>query len=170
MTIGISDCVVSRDEKAMLTTHALGSCIAVAIHDPLSCVSGLLHFMLPDSGIDYERAQGRPYMYADSGIPLLFRSAYELGASKQRLIITVLGGAQVLSTIDTFNIGKRNYLATRKILWKAGLMIHHEEVGGTLPRSVRMEVATGRIVISHGRQEREIPQTHSERGTSSHGV
>ena len=69
----------------------------------------------------------------------------------------------MLDTNNTFNIGKRNYLALRKIFWKAGVLVHHEEVGGTLPRSVRMEVGSGRIVVYHGREEREITQGRTER-------
>lgn len=157
VTIGISDCVVSGDQGLVLATHALGSCIAIAIHDPIVQVSGLLHFMLPDSGMDREKGQNRPFAFADTGIPMLFHRSYELGAVKQRLIVTALGGAQVLNTADTFNIGKRNYLAMRKILWKAGVMLQHEDVGGTLPRSVRMEVSSGRILVSHGQNEWEIP-------------
>lgn len=170
LTVGISDCVVSSDVGAILATHALGSCIAVAIHDPVAHVAGLLHFMLPESSLDREKAQSRPYMFADTGIPMLFHATYKLGAIKQRLVVTAVGGAQVLDPNNTFNIGKRNHLAFRKILWKAGVNVHFEEVGGTLPRSVRMEVGSGRIVISHGRDEREVPQRNRERTGTNHGI
>ncbi len=71
LTVGISDCVTSRDPGAVIATHALGSCIAVAIYDPAVQVAGLLHFMLPESGADRAKAQSRPFMYADTGLPLL---------------------------------------------------------------------------------------------------
>lgn len=164
LTVGISDCKLSRDEDALLATHALGSCIALTIHDPVARVAGLLHFMLPDSSIDRERAQVRPYMFADTGVPLLFRASYELGAVKQRLIVSAAGAAQVLGGTDTFDVGKRNYLALRKILWKAGVMMHHEDIGGTQPRTVRMSVGTGRVVISYGRDEWDITDKSRIRG------
>ena len=44
-----------------------------------------------------------------------------------------------------FNIGKRNYLALRKILWKAGVLVQAEDVGGNVSRTVRLEVGTGRF-------------------------
>ena len=158
LTVGISDCIVSRDPAATLVTHALGSCIAVAIYDPVAHVAGLLHFMLPESAGDPARAQQQPFMYADTGIPMLFQTAYGIGAVKQRLSVAVFGGAQVLDANNTFNIGKRNHLAVRRIFWKAGVLVHHEDVGGSLPRSVRMEVSTGRTVVNCGREEREILQ------------
>lgn len=156
MTVGISDCMVSANPEGVIATHALGSCIAVAIHDPVSHVSGLLHFMLPESSTDPERALSKPYMFADSGIPAFFRKAYETGAAKQRLRVSLIGGSQVLGSNDMFQIGKRNHVAARKILWKAGVMVHHEDVGGETPRTVHMDVSTGRIVISHAGKEREL--------------
>jgi chemotaxis protein CheD len=170
LTVGISDCMLTRDPQTVLATHALGSCIALVIHDPVAQVGGLLHFMLPDSSIDRDRAHIKPYMFADTGVPLLFRGSYELGAQKQRLVVGACGGAQVLAGTDTFDIGRRNYLALRKILWKAGVMIHHEDIGGTQPRTVRLVVGTGQILISHGREEWEIKDRSRVKGGASYGV
>jgi len=158
VTVGISDCAVSRDPAATLSTYALGSCIGVAVYDAVAGVAGLLHFMLPESVLDLTKAQNKPCMYADTGIPLLFRRAYELGAQKQRMSVVIAGGAQVLDPSNTFNIGKKNHLAVRKILWKAGVMVNYEDVGGTSPRNLRIEALSGSIFVSHGREEREIAQ------------
>jgi len=67
----------------------LGSCIAVAIYDAVAGVAGMLHFMLPESSIDPDRARERPYMFADTGIPRLFRAAYQRGAEKERIMVRV---------------------------------------------------------------------------------
>lgn len=155
-TVGISDCQVSRDLQVALMTYALGSCIAVTVYDPVSNVAGLLHYMLPEAGLGMDRARAKPFMFADTGIPMLFREAYGLGAIKQRMIVSAIGGAQVLETKNTFDIGKRNYLALRRILSEAGVMLHHEEIGGTTPRNVRIQVRDGMITISHGRQEHNL--------------
>ena len=117
VVIGIGDCQISKEPDSTLVTYALGSCVAVIIHDPIVGVGGLLHFMLPESNLDPAKAEKNPFMFADTGIPLLFRSAYQLGADKKRLVVTVAGGAQMMDTQGTFNIGKRNCLAMRKILW-----------------------------------------------------
>jgi chemotaxis protein CheD len=42
-----------------------------------------------------------------------------------------------------FNIGKRNCLALRKLLWKAGVMVSGEDLGGTVSRTVRLDVGRG---------------------------
>jgi chemotaxis protein CheD len=46
-----------------------------------------------------------------------------------------------------FNIGQRNCLAMRKIFWKAGVMVQSEETGGKIPRTMRFEIASGRIFL-----------------------
>jgi chemotaxis protein CheD len=148
LTVGVGDCKLSNSAETTLATYALGSCIAVAIHDPVAAVGGLLHFMLPESSLNPVKASENPFMFADTGIPSLFHAAYRLGAEKRRLVVWAAGGAQVMDENGVFNIGKRNNLALRKILWKAGVMIHGEEVGGTLARTVRLEVGTGRFLVS----------------------
>ena len=59
--------------------------------------------------------------------------------------IYLLGGAQIANVSNDFNIGKRNHLAARKILWKAGVMVHGETVGGNTARTVRLEVGSGKV-------------------------
>jgi chemotaxis protein CheD len=147
IVIGIGECQVSSNPADVLVTHALGSCIAILVHDPVVKVAGLLHFMLPESSLDLDKAAKRPYVFADTGIPMLFKEAYKLGAVKSRMIVMATGGAQMLDPEGTFNIGKRNHLAMRKIFWKAGVIVHKEEVGGTVSRTVRIEVGTGAVKL-----------------------
>ena len=155
--VGVGDGEVSRDPDVVLMTYALGSCIAVMIHDPVARVCGMVHYMLPDSSQSATRAQERPWMFADTGIPLLLSSAMELGANKRRLTIFAAGGAQMMDATGVFNIGKRNCLALRKVLWKAGLIAHVEETGGELARTIRMEVGTGRVWLNEpGGEQREM--------------
>ena len=165
MAVGVGDCKVSGASDSVLATYALGSCIAVAIHDPVAGVGGLLHYMLPESSLSPEKAGQNPFMFADTGIPLLFRAAYSLGAEKRRLQVWAAGGAQVMDDGGVFNIGKRNHLALRKILWKAGVMLGAADVGGTASRTVRLEVSTGRLWIrGPGMQDREIGAPANGRG------
>src|SRR5689334_218216 len=158
VVVGVADCQISGDRDGALITYALGSCIAVAIHDATAGVGGLLHFMLPESSIDKAKAQSNPYMFADTGIPMLFRSAYEHGAEKRRITVRLAGGAQVMDDSGVFNIGKRNYLAVKKILWKAGVLIHGEAIGGETSRTVRLEVGTGKFWLrTGGLPDEEMP-------------
>ena len=158
IVIGISECAVTRDPEASLATYALGSCIAVAIHDPVAKVAGMLHFLLPDSNLDVSRAEAKPFMFADKGIPMLVKQLIEAGADKKRLTVWVAGGAQVLDDKGVFDIGKRNHVSMRKAMWKAGLLVHAEATGGTISRSVRLENGTGKFWVREGAQPaKELP-------------
>jgi chemotaxis protein CheD len=162
LIVGISDCKVTRDAESVLVTYALGSCIAVAVHDPVSKASGLLHYMLPESAIDTKKAEQNPFMFADTGIPRLFEAVRAAGGGDgKRMIVRLTGGAQVLDSQGVFQIGKRNYLAARRILWKAGILIAGEAVGGEVSRTTRLEVGTGRLFVREGGGiEREMVRNH----------
>ncbi len=141
--VGVSDMRVSNDPNSVLITYSLGSCIGISIYDPVVKVGGLLHFMLPDSRLDEGKARKNPLMFADTGVPALFRSAYELGAAKQRMRVIVVGGAQILDQKGFFNIGKRNNMAVRKLFWKNKVMIDYEAVGGNVNRTIKLQISDG---------------------------
>ena len=151
--VDIADLQVSDDPRVILVTYSLGSCIAVSIWDPHVRVGGMIHYMLPEAALSPEKAKERPAMFADAGVPALFRAAYALGAVKQRLVVKVAGGSTLLDDNGTFNIGKRNYLALRKIFWKNGVMIAAEDVGGSISRTLRIDVNTGLVSIRSRSQE-----------------
>jgi len=138
---------VSDDPGVTLVTHSLGSCIGLAVYDPVAKVGGMLHYMLPESELDTKKAKTRPFMFADTGIPVLFKACYKLGASKGRMIVKVAGGAQVMDASGVFNIGKRNYAALRKIFWRNKVIIDGEDIGGTVNRTMRLSVATGELSL-----------------------
>jgi chemotaxis protein CheD len=161
MVVGISDCKVTKDPDSVLVTYALGSCIAVALYDPIAKLGGMLHYMLPESAIDASKAERNPFMFADTGIARLLAAVTANGGAPKRMLVRLVGGAQVLDSQGVFQIGKRNYLAARRILWKAGILIAAEAVGGEVSRTTRLEVATGRMWIREGGGvEREFVQQH----------
>lgn len=145
--VGVGDLLVSGDPVDSIVTYSLGSCIGLCIYDPVAHVGGLLHYMLPDSKISPDKAATNPYMFADTGIPTLFRQAYALGAVKGRITVRAAGGAQILDAAGLFNIGKRNILEMRKILWQNGVMLGPSELGGSVNRTVTLEVSTGEIAL-----------------------
>jgi len=147
IVIGVGDLAVTDKNAAELVTYSLGSCVGVVIHDAAAGVGGLLHLMLPESNLNPQRAKRQPGVFADTGLPLLFKSAYNLGAKKGRLRVVVVGGSQVMDAGGHFNIGKRNYAAVRKIFWRNNVLVDKEEVGGNVNRTVGLNVASGKVWI-----------------------
>ncbi len=161
--VGISDYAVSRDPDEVVVTYALGSCVAVLAHDPVSRIGGLLHYMLPEDSADGTRAAANPAMFGSTGIPLLFEQMKKLGADQRRFVVRLAGGAQVLGDENIFNIGKKNQLLARKLLWKIGVLIHGEALGGTVARTVRLEVGTGKVWIREGATEGAMQPVAAQR-------
>ena len=150
LVVAMADVKLSSTAGARLLTYALGSCLGVVIHDPVARVAGLLHVMLPDSSIDRAKAERNPAMFVDTGVPLLFRESYRLGAKKERIVVKVVGGAHAGTTeeADQFQIGKRNLLMLRKLLWKNNVLLHAHDTGGLqTSRTVVVDVATGALTI-----------------------
>lgn len=145
--IGISDLKVTNNPADSMVTYALGSCIAVAVYDPAAKVGGLLHYMLPDSTLDAGKAKETPAMFADTGIPLLFKSCYKLGADKKRMVVKVAGGASILDESNFFRIGQKNIMAMRKLFWSNNVLIDAEDTGKNFNRTVRLDVATGKVWV-----------------------
>ncbi|MCG6534096.1 MAG: chemotaxis protein CheD [Syntrophales bacterium LBB04] len=155
IVVGIADMKFSNNPDDVLITYALGSCIAVAIYDPKAKVGGLLHYMLPDSSLDANKAKENPSMFADTGVQLLFKSCYSLGAEKKNIITKVAGGASILDNTNYFRIGEKNIMALRKIFWRNKVFIDGEDTGKNFNRTVRLEVACGRFYVkgSNGTQK-----------------
>lgn len=153
VTVDISDMKVSADPGDVIVTYALGSCIAVMLHDPVRVAAGMIHYMLPLSETAPEKAKANPAMFADTGVPALFHAMYALGSKKQDIVVKVAGGGALYDDNGLFRIGQRNYTVLRKIFWKAGVIIRAEDVGGARSRTARLHVASGRCTISSQGEE-----------------
>ncbi|HUN54382.1 MAG TPA: chemotaxis protein CheD [Smithella sp.] len=148
-TVGVADLKISGDVADLLITYALGSCLGITIYDVRQRKAGLLHCMLPDSGIDRNKAAGNPCLYVDSGMKKMLDDFYRKGSRKHDLIIRVAGGSSSKENEeeDFFKIGRRNFVSLRKYLWSEGLMLKAYDVGGYGSRTVTLEVENGKMLI-----------------------
>ena len=142
-TVGISEMCFGTNLGDLIVTHALGSCIGIAIHDADAHVGGILHYMLPASSLDADKAKNNPLMFGDTGIPEFFKESYRLGAKKDNLRVVIAGGANVIAGSHNFDIGNRNIVIARKLFWKNNIMISAEHVGGAMPRTMYLEIGSG---------------------------
>lgn len=147
--VAIGDLAVVGSRSSRLVTHALGSCIGLTLYDRAAGVGGLLHFMLPSSS-DGDSLAVQPWAYATSGIPALFKTAYALGADKSRLVVCAAGGAELSHSSDGLSIGKRNHTVLRKLLWKNGITLAAEDVGGEIARTLELDMSSGSVLVRAG--------------------
>lgn len=154
--VSTSEIRVSNRSGDVLVAYSLGSCLGITVYDPVVHAGGMIHCMLPLSRIDTERAQRTPATFVDTGVPALLEEAYDLGAQKDRIILKVAGGSQILDEKGPFDIGQQNYRVLREILSKSNIPIAAEDVGGSAPRTMYLEIDTGKVIIRSRNKESEL--------------
>lgn len=138
---------VSNNEMVTLSTYALGSCVGVIAYDPSTHCGGILHLMLPQSGISPDKALKQPAMFADTGLPALFKALAGLRADPAQLHLFLAGGASVMNGADPFKIGERNSAATVNFLRKHGYTVAGQDLGHNVNRTVHLEIGTGHVTL-----------------------
>jgi chemotaxis protein CheD len=134
--VGMADLKICISPDS-ITTLGLGSCVGIALRDPITKIGGLAHIMLPDSTAI--RNQTNIYKFADTGIDELVRLMVEKGASKQRMVAKIAGGAQMFAfqnKSDLVRVGERNVEATKIKLKELGIKILAEDTGNSYGRTV----------------------------------
>jgi chemotaxis protein CheD len=153
--VGIGDLIVSNCPDDLIVTFALGSCLGLAIYDPVARVGGILHAMLPDSSIRRKEEEFNPSKYVNTGISMLFKEAYKLGAEKSRIIVKMTGCSAVLDDGNVFNIGQRNYTAAQNTLRKNNVLVDVDHCGCSKSVTLMLEIKTGKVIVRI--QNKEIP-------------
>lgn len=156
LTVGISDLRISGNPEDIIITHSLGSCLGVTFYDPKKKIGAMIHFMLPLSKLSPDKAKKKPAMFADTGITLALKTLYAKGVNKRDLVVKVAGGARLMDNKNVFNIGERNFSVFRKLMWKNDILINAQDVGGSMARTLRLYMDTGRVTIKSAGEETEL--------------
>ena len=148
--IGMAQWFVGK-APGIITTIGLGSCVGVALYDPITKIGGMLHLMLSDSTrCAYNKNINRA-KFADTGIRDMLDNMLELGANKGNIVAKIAGGAQMFEIKegnDLLNIGDRNIEATKKTLQELEIVILGEDVGDTYGRTIELDLENGNGLIN----------------------
>jgi chemotaxis protein CheD len=155
--VGMGELAVSKQPSTVLTCLGVGSCVAVCAFDPVSGVGGMAHVVLP---CGEKTTATAPSKYANIAIPALLEEITKLGGDKSRLVIKVVGGARISTAPGfdgTFKIGDKNVEQVLAALEKEKLTIAAMDTGGEKGRTVRMYLATGKVIVqSVGARPKEL--------------
>ncbi len=156
--VGMADLKVCNSPNG-LTTLGLGSCVGIAIRDPITKIGGLAHIMLPDSTA-IRGGQTNIPKFADTGITELVRQMEMLGAKKSRMVAKLAGGAMMFAfqnKTDLVRVGDRNVEASRKKLAELQIPVLAADTRETYGRTVIFYPETGDYVIrAVGKPEKVI--------------
>ena len=150
--VGVGELAISNNRNVVISTYALGSCIALAAYDADTKAGGIIHIMLPDSSLSPDKAERQPAMFADTGIPLMLDRLSELNAERENLRAFVAGGASVIAGSDMFKVGERNIEAVKKAVTSLAIPVIKADIGGLNNRSLQLALETGTVNLKtvHG--------------------
>ena len=149
IVVPMAEIAVTNDPNTWLVAASLGSSMAVAVHDPEVRVAGILHFLLPRYELNRKKALENPSLFANTGIPQLYRRCYKLGAEKERMVCYLIGASGLIGGSESFRLGSDNYEAAVQALAQSGVEAKEEWVGGTENRTVRLYAADGTIKVDN---------------------
>jgi chemotaxis protein CheD len=129
-----------------LRAPALGSCVAVVLYDNVEQIGGMAHVMLPST--DHYLRGDDLLKYADEAIPYLLKLMVDAGANRYGLHARLVGGAMII--YDKINIGRQVIKSCQDILYKHGIEIVAENVGGRESRNATLDTATGTLWYNIG--------------------
>ena len=130
-------------EAPSVLVSVLGSCVGVALYDPVRRCGALAHIVLP-------RAEGRtaaPGKFADTAVPAAIEQLEAAGASRRRLQAQLAGGAAMFASNGPLHIGEANLNAVVAALAEAGIPVVGRHVGGRQGRRIRFATDTGAATV-----------------------
>ena len=145
--VGMADLKLCKSPDG-ITTLGLGSCVGIALRDPVNKIGGLAHIMLPDS-TKIQNNSSIP-KFADTGIQDLVNQMVRAGAVQSRIVAKIAGGAQMFSfqnKTELIAIGERNVEATKKKLQELRIRILAQDTGESYGRTVEFFPETGDFII-----------------------
>ena len=134
---------VTDENMGLVTT--LGSCVSACIRDVVLGVGGMNHFMLPESELN----TGNIYSarYGSYAMEVLVNELLKQGAKRRNLEAKVFGGANVLRSIISADVGTRNAEFVHQYLDNEQIPIIAEDLGDTCPRKIIFFPKTGRVLV-----------------------
>ncbi|MEX0973793.1 MAG: chemotaxis protein CheD [Bacillota bacterium] len=158
VAVSLSDIKVAVGEGDVLVAYSLGSCVGVALWDPVTKFGGMAHVVLPSSN-GYSVDVAVPGKYADTAVPCLVERLRAAGCQMPRFKVWIAGGAHVLKSIKwpTGEIGAANVKAVLEAIGRLGLPAPAMDVGEDYGRTMRLYVSLGKVTVaSVGRAERDM--------------
>ncbi|MHB8780814.1 MAG: chemotaxis protein CheD [Candidatus Geothermincolia bacterium] len=156
--VGVGESRMAVAPGTILASYGLGSCVGVALYDPVSRIGAMAHVMLPDSQQatpPFNRAK-----YADSALEDLVVEMERAGAKRKRIVAKIAGGAEMFSAAGLRSsngnpilaagrsIGIRNVEAVRRVLGTLQVTVAAADTGGAHGRTLKLDTTDGRVSIS----------------------
>lgn len=160
--------IISSKKNEILSAY-LGTCVGVAIYDPVNGVGGLIHLLLAEPTFE-GNTMGKPENYASTGLPMFIRDLYKNGAKKENLKAIVAGGVLVgpVSCMDiNMDIGGRTTEVVERLLKEEGIPIAQMETGGFFSCRLSLNLSNWKSSIELISMPEEYPEIEFDKPTNA---
>ena len=144
IAVGINECRLAKHGERLVARDVLAD-VVLAIQVPSAGFAAMLRFSPPEErGVPRKQIETL-WSFADQAIELLFQSIRSMNIAKEAITVSAIGGAELAGR--TFGRGKQLALAVRRSLWRHGVILGGNDLGGTQTRLVWLESASGRLIV-----------------------
>ncbi len=138
----------------MIST-VLGSCVSIALYDPIAGVGGMNHFMLAkDTNLEIDGSEDRLLgRFGEYAIEMLVSDMEKKGAVFSRCTAKVFGGGNIFNTEEPQSgrslVGAANIKFAFDYLKDHKIEIKSSDTGGNLPRKIFFDPVTSKVFLKH---------------------
>lgn len=145
--VKMADLQVAR-RPDIIYTSGLGSCVGIALYDPMTGCGGMAHIMLPS----YREGKGKNReKYADTALEILLDKMARNGVRRASLVAKIAGGAQMFSFpgggSSHLKIGARNTQRVKELLKQEKIPLRGEDTGKNYGRTMELHTLNGIVLI-----------------------
>jgi len=134
--------------KPTVIYTVLGSCVAACLYDPLNCIGGMNHFILPgDPDLHRFNDSAR---YGINAMELLINGLMNLGANRSYLTAKVFGGGNILHGVsEEKSPGPQNARFVLDFMKYEKIKVASMDLGGKEGRKIFFNTHTGDVFLKH---------------------
>jgi chemotaxis receptor (MCP) glutamine deamidase CheD len=144
MRVGINECRLARQGERLVARDVLAD-VVVTIQVPAAGFAAMLRFSAPEERAVSRQRLAALWDFADQALELLFQSIRSMDIPSDQVAVSAMGGADLAGI--TFGRGKQLSLAIQRSLWKHGIILKGNDLGGAQSRLIWLESASGRLIV-----------------------
>ena len=144
IAVGANECRLARQGERLVARGVLAD-VVVTVQVPAAGFAAMLRFSAPEESRVSRLRLKALWDFADQALELLFQSIHSMDIPAEAVTVSAIGGADRADV--TFGRGKELALAIQRSIWKHGVILNGNDLGGSQQRLIWLESSSGRLIV-----------------------